>query len=286
MKYSIFVFLFALITSISFSQNSLKGTWLGIQQQAGQPIEKSTLLYLNIPSEGDFEGHTREEIYDTDNFAVKRIKGNYQNATVSFEQIVIQKSKQSGRIKWCRFKADLAYNEETGYLEGKYISTDCKRVIGTIKLYQMDYAFSEDDQTTISQLWFSQLQKDLQEGLNAPVIRKKERENFVFEPVYFDYDEATLRSEHFDFLNRMIKVIKGHSDLRVMVTGHTDSDGSDAYNDDLSKRRAEAIIDYFVNKGVNKNRLVFDFKGEKEPIDSNSTPEGKQRNRRVDFQFI
>jgi outer membrane protein OmpA-like peptidoglycan-associated protein len=158
--------------------------------------------------------------------------------------------------------------------------------MGTIKLYSIDEKISTDDQRTISQLWFSQFQKDLKAGLNAPLIRKKERDNFVFEPVYFDYDESLLRAEHYDFLDRMIKVIKGHSDLRVKVTGHTDTDGSDAYNDELSKRRAQAIVDYFVQQGLSSDRLVFDFKGEKEPVDTNTTPEGKQRNRRVDFQFI
>lgn len=286
MRYSIFPFVFTFFAFVGFSQSQLKGSWIGVLQQAGVPLEKSTLFYLSISDEGTFESYTREEIYDSEDFAVKKIKGKAENNTISFDQFVIIKSKQSGNIKWCRFKADLKYNEETGYLDGNYVSTDCKRVLGTIKLYKVEEKISMDDQRTISQLWFSQFQKDLQEGLNAPVIRKKERDSFIFEPVYFDYDESFLRVEHFDFLNRMIKVVKGHSDLRVKVTGHTDSDGSDEYNDELSKRRAQAIVDYFVRQGLSSDRLVFDFKGEKEPIDTNSTPEGKQRNRRVDFQFI
>ena len=286
MRFSILVFFFTTVTFVGFSQNQLMGTWQGILQQAGQPMEKSTLIYLSITNEGVFESYTREEIYDTDAYAVKKIKGKTDKNSVVFDQIVVQKSKQSGNIKWCRFKAELNYNENTGYLEGEYVSTDCKRVMGTIKLYSIDMKISTDDQRTISQLWFSQFQKDLKAGLNAPLIRKKERDNFVFEPVYFDYDESFLRVEHYDFLDRMIKIIKGHSDLRVKVTGHTDADGSDAYNDELSKRRAQAIVDYFVQQGLSSDRLVFDFKGEKEPVDTNATPEGKQRNRRVDFQFI
>ena len=285
MRYLFYAFVFFTF-SPSLTQTSLKGTWIGVIQQAGQPIEKGTLLYLSIPNEGTFESHTREEVYETDNFAIKQIKGDLKQNRVSFEQIVVQKSRQSGKIKWCRFKANLTYNEHTGYLEGDYVSTDCKRVIGTIKLYQYDFVLSLDEKATTSQLWFLELQKGLEEGLNAPVIRKKERDSFVFEPVYFDYDEADLREVHFDFLNRMIKIVKGHSDLRVKVTGHTDSDGSDEYNDELSKRRAQSIIDYFVRRGLSQDRLEFDFKGEKEPVDTNATPEGKQRNRRVDFEFI
>ena len=74
--------------------------------------------------------------------------------------------------------------------------------------------------------------------------------------------------------------------MRVKVTGHTDADGSDAYNDELSKRRAKAIVDYFEAHGLSEDRLEFDFKGEHEPVDSNNTSSGKQRNRRVDFKFI
>jgi outer membrane protein OmpA-like peptidoglycan-associated protein len=84
----------------------------------------------------------------------------------------------------------------------------------------------------------------------------------------------------------MIKVVKGHSDLRVKVTGHTDSDGSDQYNDTLSYNRAQAITNYFVKRGLSPDRLVIEFKGEHSPIDTNKNPEGKQRNRRVDFEFI
>ncbi len=84
----------------------------------------------------------------------------------------------------------------------------------------------------------------------------------------------------------MIRVVDGHSDLRIKVTGHTDADGSDTYNLDLSKRRAEALIQFFIVNGLSRERIEIDFKGEADPIDDNATPEGKQRNRRVDFSFI
>lgn len=259
---------------------------MGIAQRAGQKINDATLLYLDLKENNStYTGYTREEVFDTDNFAVKKIKGDVKNDILKIQQIVIQKSKQNNGVKWCRFDANLTYNSETGYLEGDFISTDCKRVIGKIILYRSSFEFPEN-KNEMSQLWFTQLTKDLQSGLNAPEIRKQERDNFIFEPIYFDFDEASIRPEHYDFLNRLIKVVKGHSDLRVIVTGHTDADGSDSYNDELSKKRAERIIQYFVQRGLKADRLEFDFKGEKQPIDSNNTSEGKQRNRRVDFKFI
>ena len=85
----------------------------------------------------------------------------------------------------------------------------------------------------------------------------------------------------------MIEVIAEHSDLRIKITGHTDPDGSDAYNNELSKKRAQAIQDFFVKNGLNADKLVIDFKGEKELINPRDQSEnGKQLNRRVDFIFI
>ena len=123
-------------------------------------------------------------------------------------------------------------------------------------------------------------------GYLAPKIRAYERDNFKFEPIYFDYDQSIIKSDYHLFLNKLIRVINGHSDLRIKVTGHTDSDGSDEYNIALSKRRSEAIIQYFQMNGLDRDKVKIDFKGEKEPVESNQTKQGKQKNRRVDFSFI
>ena len=128
--------------------------------------------------------------------------------------------------------------------------------------------------------------EDLKKGYNAPTIRDVERKNFVFQPIYFDYDKAEIRAEYNDFLIKMARIVDGHTDLRIKVTGHTDADGSDAYNLELSQRRAQVLIDFFMSKGLSRDRIEIDFKGEKSPADSNSTPEGRQNNRRVDFSFI
>jgi outer membrane protein OmpA-like peptidoglycan-associated protein len=81
-------------------------------------------------------------------------------------------------------------------------------------------------------------------------------------------------------------VINGHTDLRLKVIGHTDWDGSDQYNEDLSKKRAESIIQFLELNGLDQDRIEYEYQGEKKPADTNKTSEGKKRNRRVDFQFI
>lgn len=285
-SYRLILFLACLLPG-SLLAFPIDGTWQGVLISAGQKIDKGTLLYVDFTVSGArLTGKMREEVYGTEDFAIKQFSGDLKNGVVKVRQTVVeQKSKKAG-MKWCLLQMTLHYDSITGYLEGSFESSECKRAIGKVILYKMDVQAPSEARAVPSQLWFANFTRDYAEGLNAPAIRELERANFIFEPIYFDFDKFEIRPEHFAFLDRMIKVVKGHSDLRVIVIGHTDSDGSDVYNDVLSKNRAKAIVDYFVGKGLKEDRLIFDFKGEKQPIDTNNTPEGKQRNRRVDFSFI
>jgi OOP family OmpA-OmpF porin len=71
----------------------------------------------------------------------------------------------------------------------------------------------------------------------------------------------------------------------VIATGHTDSIGSDAYNQKLSERRAAAVKDYLVSKGIPASKITTIGKGESQPVATNKTAEGRQKNRRVDIEF-
>jgi OOP family OmpA-OmpF porin len=72
----------------------------------------------------------------------------------------------------------------------------------------------------------------------------------------------------------------------VIAVGHTDSIGTDAYNQRLSIRRAEAVKSYLVSKGVEKNRVYTEGKGEKQPVADNKTAEGRAKNRRVEIEVV
>ena len=288
MKKSILSVLLVLVSfCASANLQTPTGTWQGVIIQKGKTIDAGTLIYVEFEeADGIISGTTREERYDSPNYSVKSISGKLIDGKLSFKHLVELKSKKSSREKWCRISADLRHNKETGYLIGSYVSTDCRRVMGEIILYRMDFKMTEEAEMESSQIWFKRFVQDYKDGLSAPTIRKIERDNFVFEPIYFDFDKHDVRMEHNHFLDRMIKIVKGHSDLRVQVTGHTDSDGTNRYNDSLSMRRADAITRYFVLRGLSADRLEIDFKGESQPADTNDTPQGKQRNRRVDFKFI
>lgn len=175
----------------------------------------------------------------------------------------------------------LKYNPQNGYLEGSTDKQDFRLIA-----YQSKGEISMSKTAYLPKDWLLRFSQELKDGISAPQIRKQELLNFTFEPIYFDYDQATIRTEYQAYLKELIRMVKSHSDLRIEITGHTDADGSDKYNLALSRKRSEALLSFFAQNGLPKDRVVVRYKGEKEPVDQNKTDEGKQRNRRVDFRFI
>ncbi len=105
--------------------------------------------------------------------------------------------------------------------------------------------------------------------------------------VYFDFDKATIRPESYPVLDDAAKILTDNATIQVEIQGHTDSQGSDSYNQNLSERRAYAVVDYLVKfKGVEMNRLRSVGYGESKPIASNDTKEGRALNRRVEFVIL
>jgi OOP family OmpA-OmpF porin len=263
------------------------GTWQGVFIETGKSMESGSIVYVDFElDDGVLKGNMREELFETDYFAVTVLKGSQESDILKYKQIAVGNNEKTSRMKWCRKFGELTHDSIKGYLTGSYKSLDCKRLSGKLVLYKADFELSKEKESHASHIWFEQFIKDYKDGLSAPAIRIIERDNFEFEPIFFDFDKFDIREEHNDFLDAMIKIVKGHSDLRVKVTGHTDAEGTDGYNDILSKERSEAIIQYFVDHGLKKERLEFDFKGESNPAATNDTPDGRQRNRRVDFKFI
>jgi len=104
--------------------------------------------------------------------------------------------------------------------------------------------------------------------------------------VLFDFDRATLKPEGKAKLDDLAAQVRGINLEVVIAIGHTDSIGTDAYNQRLSVRRAESVKAYMVSKGIEPNRVYTEGKGEKQPIASNATRDGRQKNRRVEIEVI
>jgi OOP family OmpA-OmpF porin len=103
---------------------------------------------------------------------------------------------------------------------------------------------------------------------------------------FFDFDKSVLKPAGKAKLDDLVQKVKGINLEVIIAVGHTDSVGSDAYNQKLSVRRAEAVKAYLVSKGIEKNRIYTEGKGEKQPVADNKTKEGRAKNRRVEIEVV
>ena len=103
---------------------------------------------------------------------------------------------------------------------------------------------------------------------------------------FFDFDKSVLKPAGKAKLDDLVGKVKGINLEVIIAVGHTDSVGSDAYNQKLSVRRAESVKAYLVSKGIEKNRIYTEGKGEKQPVADNKTKEGRAKNRRVEIEVV
>jgi len=115
----------------------------------------------------------------------------------------------------------------------------------------------------------------------APVPMPPQK--LVLDGVNFDFDKATLRQEDIVIIDKDVTGLDKWGNVNIEVAGHTDSRGSDKYNMKLSQRRAEAVRNYLISKGIAADRLTAKGYGESQPVADNATDEGRFKNRRVEL---
>ena len=115
------------------------------------------------------------------------------------------------------------------------------------------------------------------------VIQTPDGLKIMINSIQFEFDKADLLPESFGILDRLITKLDKFPAYKVRIVGHTDSKGTDEYNQGLSERRADSVFKYLVANDVVKDRLTTEGKGETQPIDDNETESGRARNRRVEF---
>ncbi|MBN2497197.1 MAG: OmpA family protein, partial [Deltaproteobacteria bacterium] len=122
-------------------------------------------------------------------------------------------------------------------------------------------------------------------GRVVVIVRKEKIE--ILQKIYFATGKAVIRSRSFSLLNQVALTMKAHMEIKkIRIEGHTDSQGSDKYNLNLSQKRAEAVRKYLVDKGVAAERLDAVGYGESRPIAPNRTARGREKNRRVEFVIV
>src|SRR4029450_4289469 len=112
----------------------------------------------------------------------------------------------------------------------------------------------------------------------------------ILRGVNFDFNKSNIKAEFAPILDEAVQSLEDNPDARVTIEGHTDSIGSDEYNLELSERRAQAVKQYLVSKGIAASRLDTVGMGEKDPIapntkpDGKDNPEGRAMNRRAELR--
>ena len=158
---------------------------------------------------------------------------------------------------------------------GRIVGAGIGGIAGAAVGYQMDRQIKElREQTAGSGI-------DVSETDNGQAILVNLPDN-----VTFDVDSATLRPAFRTTLDQVGQSLKQYPDSLIDVYGHTDSTGSDSYNQTLSERRASTVANYLVSQGVSAARIRSQGFGEMMPIDSNDTVEGRARNRRVEIKIV
>lgn len=108
----------------------------------------------------------------------------------------------------------------------------------------------------------------------------------VLKNIFFDFNKSTLRSESIAELNRLKRILDDNASMKIEIGGHTDSRGSAEYNKKLSNDRAQSVVNYLIDNGIDTSRLTYKGYGKDQPVATNETEEGRQDNRRVEFKVI
>lgn len=126
-------------------------------------------------------------------------------------------------------------------------------------------------------------EKGLKENNGCP---KLEEYNFNAKSIQFATGSTRLLTTATKELDKLVVILNEHPDFRISIEGHTDNTGQAAFNQSLSEKRANAVKDYLVKKGISEDRLTAAGFGQTQPIEDNKTSKGRAANRRVDFKLV
>jgi len=143
---------------------------------------------------------------------------------------------------------------------------------------------ADDDKDGVVNI--SDLCPDTVAGTKVDALGCGEAERIVLRGVNFKTNSDELTEDSLAILDNVSNTLSANPQVNVAVEGHTDSDGDNAYNKDLSQRRAQSVVKYLVSKNVDANNLKANGFGEEQPVASNDTAEGKAQNRRVELNRL
>ncbi|MCP4459279.1 MAG: OmpA family protein [Cytophagales bacterium] len=204
-------------------------------------------------------------------------------------------SKQLDNVRYYESDyTDIALQKKGGkiifYLNGKeiYRNAATEASGGAVTFYAYDRQKAFMNNIEIFQPSKPTTEEVAEEKAIAQVITEEE-EDVILEAVSnleFDSGKSTLKASSIGSLNKMAEMMVRNTKFKVLLKGHTDSEGSDDVNLTLSQSRVDSVKKHLVSRGIEGGRIVALGYGDKQPIATNLTAEGRQRNRRVEFEII
>ncbi|HRS54531.1 MAG TPA: OmpA family protein [Bacteroidales bacterium] len=174
----------------------------------------------------------------------------------------------------------LIANLESNSKTGKYlVSLPSGRNYG-ITVKSEGYLFHSENFNIPPDALYNEITKDIK--LNPVEVGS----TIVLRNIFYDFDKYDLRPESKVELENIYSLMMQYPTMVIEISSHTDSYGTDEYNQVLSEKRANSVVEYLANKGINRNRLIAKGYGETLPIAPNDTDEGRQLNRRSEFKII
>lgn len=195
-------------------------------------------------------------------------EGTNQSVTIPNAEVKFQ-DKEGNSIKAAKTDAK-GYYEACDIPFGKYdVAANAKGYF-----FKMDSVEVKPEDVTDG------VKKDME------LVKIEVGKKIVLRNIYYDVAKATLRPESFAELDRLVNIMNQNPTLVIEIGGHTDSDGSDAYNQKLSQARAQSVVDYLTDAGFDENRFQAKGYGESDPVAPNDTPANKQLNRRTEVKVL
>ncbi|HEY8401564.1 MAG TPA: OmpA family protein [Cytophagaceae bacterium] len=149
-----------------------------------------------------------------------------------------------------------------------------------ISIEKADYLFHSENFDIPASTNYQEVYKEIE--LKKVAIGSK----IILKNIFYDFAKATLRPESTAELDRLYQLLVDLPNLKIEISGHTDNKGSAELNKELSLARAKSVVDYLVKKGIKESRLKYAGYGFDRPIATNETEEGRQLNRRTEFEII
>jgi outer membrane protein OmpA-like peptidoglycan-associated protein len=175
---------------------------------------------------------------------------------------------------------EVVKNIATNSATGRYMVSLPGGINYGISVTAKGYLFNSVNVNMPDSAGYVEVEKDI------PLKRIEVGTTIVLNNIFYDFDKSTLRNESMSELDRLSSLLKENASMRIELSSHTDSKGTDEYNVKLSQMRAQSVVDYLKSKGINADRLVAKGYGESKPVATNETDEGRQLNRRTEFSIL